>query len=375
MKTIGIGIIGWGFMGRMHAYGILNMPLYYNNSGFKAKLIGVCSGHIENALHAKEELDLEFATDDYRELLKRDDIDAVCICTPNDTHEEIFTAAARAKKHIYIEKPLALDYAQAQRMAKTARECGVIVNTVFNNRFYPATMRAKQLIDEGRLGDIISFRAAYLHSGSVDPNRPAGWKQLKSASAGTLPDLGSHVLDLVHWLIGDVAKIFCKTQTPYKERTNKAGQTEDAAEDAAYMTLVMENGAMGMVEATKIATGQNDSMRFEISGTKGAVRFDSADPNWLWFYDNTEKEGALGLDKGYKQIESIGRFEKPGGAFPSGKNGIGFTRCHAHSMFNFVNSINEGKQTAPTIDDGAYVNLLLDKARLSDESGVFVNVR
>jgi len=199
MQTFGVGIIGFGFMGRTHAYGHVNLPLFYDPAPCRTRLVGVATSRRETAEAAKEALGFEVATTDWRALIDRPDIQIIHVCTPNKYHKEQVLAALAGGKHVYCAR--------------------VTHQMVLHNRFFPATMRAKAMVEAGFLGDVLSLRAAYLHSGSVDPNAPLKWKlDADLAGGGVLLDLGSHVLDLVQHLVGPVSVLDCRTQIAYPER-------------------------------------------------------------------------------------------------------------------------------------------------------------
>ena len=210
MTEIGIGVIGWGFMGRTHTFGAMNMPLFYDGLPFKARLAAVCSRRMESALQAQQELGFAFATDDYHQLLAREDVQAVSICTPNNLHEEMVLAALKAGKHVYVDKPLSITYDSARIMAEAAEQSGVVNQMAFHNPFFPCVKRAKELIEEGRLGRIVSFRVEYLHSGSIGQEKPIGWKSnAEICGAGVLFDLGAHTLQMLEHLASPIAKLTC----------------------------------------------------------------------------------------------------------------------------------------------------------------------
>lgn len=370
MKTIGIGVIGWGFMGKTHTQALQSIPIYYPGADFKIKLRCICTRRIEMARQAAEMLGFESYTDDYRELLQRDDIDVVSICTPNDQHEAMALAALKAGKHIYMDKPLAVNGESANRIAQAAKEAGVLTQMVFNNRFSPSALRAKQLVDEGKIGDILTFNARYLHSGSIDPNRPIGWKQ--QMQGGVLLDLGSHALDLLMWLTGYPKKVLCKMFTLYPDRPTKDGGREiNLSEDHVSMMLEMPNGAVGCVEASKIATGTDDELSFEIYGTRGAIRWHSMDMNYLYYFDQSQPEQPLGGMRGFTKIESVGRYPAPAAVPP--KNSVGWDRGHMHCYFTFLNHVAHGTQPENTIEDGARLQRLMDRLRLSADTGAWVD--
>jgi len=376
MDEIRVGIIGFGFMGKAHTYGYKTIPLYYSNLPFKIRLVGVCNRTLSVAERAKEELGFEFATSNQDDILYNKEIDVVNICTPNIYHKDAVLKAIKAGKHIYCDKPLAVSYEEARGIIDALEESDVITQMALQYRFYPATMRARELIEEGRIGKIMSFRACYLHSGSVDPNKPIGWKQDKKfGGGGVLFDLGSHILDLIYYLLGEYSSIFAETKVIYPVRPDKSGEmVKIEADDIAIMLVRMKNGGIGTIEASKIATGTNDELRFEIHGDKGAIRFNLMEPNWLEYYDNTLPEAPYGGLKGYTKIECVQRFKKPGGSFPGPKFSIGWIRGHVHSLYNFLSCVYEKKQASPSFKEGAYIQYVMEKAYESDLKKAWVNL-
>lgn len=372
MKTIKIGIIGWGFMGRTHAHALRAMPLFYPGAGFRAEIAGICSRRLEKAREAAEELNVPYYTDDYRQLLAREEIDAVSVCTPNALHEEIALAALKAGKHLYIDKPLADTAQGARRIADQAEKSGVFTRMVFNNRYLPVTLRARELVDQGRIGRVLSFEGRYLHSGSIDPNKPIGWKQ--TLQGGVLLDLGSHVLDLITWLCGYPEAVFCAQRTLYDTRpTREGGATRDLSDDQTLMLLRLPGGAMGQVEASKIATGANDELTVEIRGEKGALAFDLMQPNYLRFYDNTRPEAPLGGERGFQWIETVARYPAPGGTFLPPKNSIGWDRGHLHCYYTFLDCLARGAAPDNGVGEGARLQMLMERAAQSAAQGSWVD--
>lgn len=372
MKTYKIGIVGWGFMGRTHAHAVRSLGLFYAGADFRAEIAGVCSRRLEKAREGAEELGAPFYTDDYRALFARDDIDVVSICTPNESHEEMAVAAMRAGKHVYIDKPLSTSAESAERIAAAARETGVYTQMVFNNRYLPSMMRAKQLVSEGKIGSLLSFQARYLHSGSIDPKKPVGWKQ--TAQGGVLLDLGSHALDLVTWLCGYPASVMAAARTLYPRRpTRDGGATGDLSEDVSLAVLRMKNGALGTIEASKIATGAGDELTIEVRGDKGALLWDLMQPNYLRFFDNTLGEAPLGGMRGFTDIESVARYPAPGGAFLPPKNTVGWDRGHIHCYFSFLDAIFRGVRPENGIEEGARLQKLLSRIKAAADAGVWLD--
>jgi len=376
MKEIGIGIIGYGFMGKTHTYGYKTIPLYYDNLPFKIKLVGVCTRDIKKAEYAKEINGFEFATANPDDIFSRDDIDVVNICTPNMFHKEAIIKALKAGKHVYCDKPLAISFKEADEITDMLSEYEMITQVALQCRFYTVTMRARELIEEGALGNLLSFRASYLHSGSVDAKRPIGWKQDKKlGGGGVLFDLGSHVIDLIYYLLGKYDSVFADTTIIYDKRPDKNGNLVAVkAEDISLIITKMKNGAKGTIEASKIATGTNDELRIEIHGDKGALRFNLMEPNYLEFYDNTVPEEHYGGRKGFVRIECVQRYKKPGGSFPASKLSIGWIRAHVHSLYSFLDSVNNETEASPSFRDGAYIQYIMEKAYESAEKQKWITV-
>lgn len=373
MRELNIGIIGLGFMGKTHSYGYKTIPFYYSGLPFRINLIAACSRRLENASEAKNTLGFEYATDNMYDIINDKKIDIVNICTPNSLHKEAVIAALRAGKHIYCDKPLAASLCEAEEIVSEFKRSDSIAQMALQYRFFPATLRAKQIIDEGRLGKILSFRACYLHSGSVDPNRPISWKHDKSQGGGVLYDMGIHIVDMIYHLIGEFDSLFCKTQTIYPKRPDAEGNMVDIfTDDAVYLTFSMKNGAMGTVEASKIATGSNDELRFEIHGDKGALRFNLMEPSFLEFYDNTKPDSVLGGDKGYTRIECVQRY--PDSNFPGPKYTVGWIRAHVHCLYNFLSCVVQGNQPSPSFEEAAYLQYILDKGYESAHSNSIIKL-
>ena len=359
-------------MGKTHTHALRSIALFYPDIDFRVRLVHVCSRRLEKAKEAAELVGYEKYTDDYRDVLADPEVDVVSICTPNDQHEEMAIAALKAGKHVYIDKPLAVTSESAARIAEAAKSAPGKTHMVFNNRYSPAILRAKQLMEEGRVGDILSFQARYLHSGSIDPNKPIGWKQ--QLQGGVILDLGSHALDLLTMLMGYPEKVFCKTRTLYASRPTKDGSTESGlSEDHALMMLQMPDGALGSVEASKIATGSNDELTIEIRGTKGAISWNAMDPNYVYYFDQTLPESPLGGMRGFTQIESVARYPAPGGIFLPPKNSVGWDRGHIHCYYTFLDNVAHDRPSENDISCGAKLQKLMDRLFESNRTGAWVN--
>lgn len=377
MKEIGIGIIGFGFMGKMHTYGYKTIPLYYTNLPYKIKLIGICDTVPHVAENAKEQHGFKFSTINPDDIINNKDIDIVSICTPNVFHKDLVIKALNAGKHVYCDKPLTSNSKESAEVLEVFEKSkGQITQMALQLRFYPATMLAKQLIDDGKIGKPYLFRTSYLHSSGTNPMKVLSWKQDKKfGGGGVLLDLGSHAFDLMYHLLGEYKSVYTVLDIAYDQRPNKDGDmVKVEGEDTSITMVKMKSGILGIVEASKVATGTNDELRFEIHGEKGAVRFNSMDPGYLEFYDNTIKEQSYGGNKGYIRIDCMQKFDKPGGAFPNPKFTLGFVRAHVHSLFNFVDNVASGTKSEPSFSEGAYIQRVMEQCYISAEKNSWVDV-
>ncbi len=184
MKILGVGVIGFGFIGKVHTYGHTNLPLFYDPLPVRTKLVGVATSRPETAAKAAEQGAFQFGAADWRELIVRDDIDIIDICTPNSQHTQQILAAMAAGKHIYCDKPLVVGEDAIRAVEEALPSYHGTGQVTLQYRYYPATIRAKQLIEEGFVGNVIDFRAVYLHSGSVDASKKMGWKQPEERGGG-----------------------------------------------------------------------------------------------------------------------------------------------------------------------------------------------
>lgn len=371
METLGVGMVGYGFIGRVHTISYLNLPFFYKPLPAKLKMVGACSSPVDDAKEGVLQAGFEFATDNYKELIKRPDIDIIEVCTPNYLHKDVIIDALGAGKHVNVEKPLAMSLEEAKEILNAAQESpGLVSQMCFEYRYAPATLRAKQLIEEGFLGRVYSIRTVYLHAGNSDPKRPSYWKiQKQYCGGGSLYDLASHIIDLVRFLLGDFTKVFAKLETFVKERpvANDPGKTcEVDVDDIALLLFELENGAMGTLEATKVATGTNDEVRIEIHGEKGTIRFNSMQPNYLEVYDTRDEEEPIGGMRGFKAIETVQRYPKPAAAFPGPKFSIGWIRYHAGNAYDFIKNIAEKKKPGADILSGYKVQEVIEAALISD---------
>ena len=377
MKTYRVGILGFGMIGKVHAYGYATLPFYYDPLPLTARITHVVTSRAETAEKARRLLGADVAATDFRAVTENPEIDIVHVCTPNDRHCEALLSAIARQKHIYCDKPLVATWDEARQVAAALQGYRGTAQMTLQYRFFPATLRAKQLIDEGRLGRLLQFRAAYLHAGSADPNAPAKWKLTAAAGGGVIANLASHVLDLVEFLAGPIEAMMAETHTAYAQRPlpgDPSRQVPVDAEDCVLIMARLQEGAPGTIEATKIASGAEDEVRIEIHGSQGALRFNLMDPHHLEFYDACVPDRPLGGVRGWNRIDTGQRYLPPATAFPSPKAVIGWTRGHVACLANFLEAVAQGRAAEPGLEQGLRVQQLMECVRQSAHERKWVKV-
>ncbi len=376
MKKLNVAMIGYGGIGRVHVMAYQNIPFHYGLPADTVNVIGVATTRRETAEKAAREIGCDIWTSDYRELLARDDVDVVDICVPNNAHEEIIVAAAEAGKHIYCEKPLAMNVAEGQRMLEAVEKAGVKTQMTFNFRFFPAITRARQLVDEGFLGRVFSFRGRYYRSSYISYDKPLSWRLRKDASGGgALFDIGSHILDVIYYLLGDFGSVQATLDTLIKERPVAAGSAEKGSvdvDDIALMHVRMADGTLGFFEISRMGTGVTNDLQFEIYGDQGAIRFRSEDPSWLEVYDVRDSGQPLGGMRGFRKLEVVQRYE--GQKSPDWSMPPGFVRSHAEGQYQFLKAVAEDTASTPTIADALKVQEIMEATLLASDEQRWVSV-
>ncbi len=363
-KEIKIGLLGFGAMGKTHAFCVDNLKYYYGILPFHASVKGVCTTTLEKSQSVARAYGFEVASANEDELINDPSIDVIDICTPNIYHYQTIKKALAKGKHIYCEKPLCVSAEEAKELADLAKKSGRICTMVFNNRHLAPILRASELVKEGRIGRVLSFTAEYFHNSCTDICRPAGWKQNRDiCGGGVLFDLGSHAIDLIYSLCGEFESVYGMPQIAYSHRAGMDGKDwVTNADEAFYMLCRLRSGAMGTITVSKLINGANDDLRISVFGEKGSLQFSLMQPNYLYFYDASEKPQMLGGTNGYTAIECVGRYPSPGGAFPAPKAPSDWLRGHVGSMYSFLNSVYTGVQAAPDFKDGAHVQAVMDAA-------------
>jgi len=371
MSEIGVGLVGYKFMGRAHSNAYRQVARFFDVD--PTPVMRVLCGRDEAAVReAADSLGWEGYETDYWRMLERDDVGLVDISSSGDTHHEFARAALEAGKHVLCEKPLANTLSEARELAEAARRAGTVSMVCHNYRRVPAVQLAKRLIDEGRLGEIRQWRAVYLQDWLLDPEAPMTWRLRKeTAGAGPLADLGSHLVDLAHFLIGPIAEVTGTAETFIKERPLEGTDSANpemgrvTVHDAAAFLARFACGAMGTFETSPLVPGRKAYESFEINGSKGSLVFDLERMNELRaFFVDDEPPGASGF-----RTVIVTEPEHPymKGWWPPGHI-IGYEHTFVHTVKDLLEGIKTGSSPAPTFEDGYRCGAVLDAVERSVES-------
>jgi predicted dehydrogenase len=368
---LGVGLVGHAFMGAAHSQAWRSAPRFFDLP-LIPRMRALCGRDAGRVAEAAARLGWETTETDWTRLVARDDIDLVDVCTPGDTHAEIAIAALAAGKHVLCEKPLANSVAEAQAMTAAADRAaaqGVQAMVGFTYRRVPAIGLAKQLVGEGRIGDVRHVRAQYLQDWIADPATPMTWRLDKDkAGSGALGDIGAHIVDLTQHITGDrIASVNGLLETFVHERpTADSGSTgRVTVDDAATFLARFGGGAVGVFEATRFATGRKNSIRIEINGSLGSLAFDFEDMNVLHFYDAQETAEVAG----FRRILVTEPTHPYVGAWWPPGHGLGYEHGFTHQVVDLVNAIGKGEQPLPSFADGLQVQSVLAAVERSAEAG------
>ncbi|MER5621169.1 Gfo/Idh/MocA family oxidoreductase [Streptosporangium sp. NPDC002544] len=369
---LGIGMVGYAFMGRVHSQAWRSAPAFFDLPA-RPVMAALCGRSAEGTARAAEQMGWAAVETDWRELIAREDVDVVDICTPGDSHARIAIAALEAGKHVLCEKPLANTVAEAEAMADAARAAaarGVYAMVAFNYRRVPAIALAARWVAEGRLGEIRHVRAQYLQDWIVDPDFPLVWRLRKElAGSGALGDIGAHIIDTAQFITGQhLTQVSALTETFITRRPlaeTSAGLSagvgggaetgEVDVDDAALFIGRFSGGALASFEATRFATGRKNALRIEINGSAASVAFDFEAMNELWFHDH-----ALPAEEaGFRRVLVTEPGHPYAGAWWPPGHGLGYEHTFTHEVKDFVQAIASGTAPSPSFDDGLRVQRVL----------------
>ena len=375
-KPLNIGLVGYGFMGRTHSNAYKRVNDFFERE-YRPVLKAVCGRDAEKAQAFASQWQYESVETDWQTLIARDDIDAIDICTPNNTHAEIAIAAAEAGKMVLCEKPLSMNVEEGQRMVAAVNQAEVPNTVWYNYRRVPAVTLAKQLVQEGRLGRIFHYRAQFLQDWTIDADLPQGgaalWRlDVAAAGSGVTGDLLAHCIDTAIWLNGSIRDVTAMTETFVKERMhNLTGKVEKVGiDDACSFLCHFENGSLGLFESTRYARGHKALYTFEINGEHGSLRWDLHDLHRLKVFNNREESIIRGWHDVHVTDGDMPYMDKwwvPGLQ-------IGYEHTFVHQVADFLEDLTAGRATSPTFAEALETQKVCQAVLSSAEAATWTSV-
>jgi predicted dehydrogenase len=364
-KTLNIGMIGYGFMGRAHTNGYKRVPDFFPELEYRPVLKAACARSADKIKAFADQWGYESVETDWERLIKRKDIDAVDICVPNNLHRDIAILAAKEGKMILCEKPLSMNTAEGEEMCRAVEHAGVANTVWYNYRRVPAVTLAKRLIEEGKLGRIFHYRANFLQDWTISEDLPQGGQALwrldaAAAGSGVTGDLLAHCIDTAIWLNGSISDVNAMTETFIKERMhNLTGKKEKVGiDDACAFLCHFKNGSLGLFESTRYARGHKALYTFEINGEHASIKWDLHDLHRLEYFSHKD-EGKL---RGWRSIHVTDH----GGEHPYMDKWwvpglqIGYEHSFVHHVADFLRSLETGEPCSPTFRDALETQKVCD---------------
>lgn len=385
MRTLNVGLIGGGFMGKAHSLAYSAMPMFFWPAPALPHRFVIAEATEELAAEAATRFGFERCTGDWRRVVEDPAVDVVDIATPNNMHAEIGLAAAAAGKHIICEKPLARTGEESREMYEAVRDGDRVNMVAFNYRRTPAVALAKKYIDEGAIGSVLNFRGTYLQDWSADPDSPLSWRFQKSvAGSGALGDIGTHVIDMARHLVGDISAVNSVLSTFVPERpvqaagadslgtarTGDGPRGEVDVDDEVMTMLRFANGAVGSLEATRNAYGRNNYLTFEIHGTTGSLYFN--------YERRDELQVCLASDaddrRGFRTVYTGPAHPYGDALWPIPALGVGYGETKIVEAHDFCRAIVDGAPVSPDFADGYQIALISDAIVDSAHKSTWVDV-
>lgn len=374
MQQVRVGLIGTGYIGRCHAIAYAQAPVVFP---LKGQLVREMLAEVTPELAARQAEALGFnrSTGDWRELVADPGIDVVDICAPNFLHKEMALAAIAHGKHVYSEKPLALSTRDAAEMVEAARRAGVKTLVGFNYIKNPATQLARQIIERGEIGEVVHFYGTHNEDYMANPATPLDWHCRKeSAGLGALGDLGAHIINMAHYLVGSqIASVSGDMQTIISERPDPREPSRLLPvenEDQAHALLRFESGVMGQIETSRIACGRKMGLGYVITGTRGSISYTQERMAELKLYRHDEDKAR----QGFKTL-LLGPEHPDYAAFCiSAGHGFGFNDQKTVEIRDLVDGIAADSPMWPDFEEGWKVSRVLDAIALSAERRQWIHV-
>jgi len=378
-RRVGIGVVGFGWMGQAHSRSYLRIPTLFHDRAADPVLVACADTEAPRRRAAIDDFGFADAHEDWRDLVARDDVDVVVVAAPNMLHVEVVEAACAAGKHVFCEKPVGGTPAQTARAAAAARRAGVVTGVGYNYRFAPLVRHARTLIADGRLGDVTLFRARFFSMYGNDPLGVLSWRFLQEeAGYGVSSDLLSHALDLAHLLVGPIRRLVGTRATTISERPlagggashygrGAAGEPTAAVTNEDHVAALVEfaSGATGTFEASRTLHGPESQLAFDVYGTTGAVE---------WSLERMNELRANLDGEGYTTLLGGDRFPRHGAFVPGAGNPIGYEDLIAIEDFEFLEAGARGEPHEASFEQALAVAAVQEALVRSWDSGTWEDV-
>ncbi|GBD42741.1 1,5-anhydro-D-fructose reductase [bacterium HR40] len=373
-EPVRVGLVGTGYLGKAFAVGYLEAPVIFGPELGPVVLEAVAASTPERADAAARALGFRRAARNWQELVADPAVDVVIVNTPNHLHEPVAVAALRAGKHVHCEKPLAPDAEAARRMAEAAARARGFTLVGFNYRQNPALWLAREIVAGGEIGEVVSVRATHSEDYMADPSIPWHWRfSREEAGHGALADVGSHILAIVTWLVGEIGWVCGSLRTVIKERPVAPGSAERRVvenDDEARFLFRTRAGVEGTIEASRIAHGRKLYLSFEITGTRGSLVFDQERMNELQLF---EASGRVDR-RGFRRLLMAPQHPLYGSFNTGPGHGLGFNDQKVVEAWLMLRAIRGGPAPSPDFAEALHVSRVLDAVARSHTEGRWVEV-
>lgn len=375
MKEIRIGLVGAGWMGKAHSSALLDAQMLFGPDYGTAVFEIVADTSEDSAKEAQHKIGFKRMTTDWREVVTDPDVDLVDIATPNAFHYEVAKAALENGKNVYCEKPLSISAEQSRELAGLAAEKKVINYVGFNNTMNPANAYVRELVQSGKLGTIMRFTGTYDQDQLLDESLPITWRHInKLAGCGALGDLGSHLLSVSQFIMGDIAEVNAMTSTVFPKRPKAQGSSELADvenEDIITFMTKYANGAIGTIAASRVATGRKNYLAYEIQGTKGSVHYDLERMGEVQVYFHSDEEA----DRGFRTVLLNPKHKGYSAFQPAGGISIAYNDMKILEVHQLFAAITKGEDYACNFEFGYKIDRTVAAVLESAKTKAWVKVK
>lgn len=372
MTSIGIGVVGAGYMGKAHSVAMNAVGAVFDTP-LKPVCEMLCATTEAGAAAKAKAFGFKRSTADWKTLVDDPAVEAIVIASPQSTHKEIALAAFAKGKPVMCEKPMGASLEEAIAMTEAAEASGMVNMVGFNYVRTPATQYARKLIADGEIGDVTWFRGEHTEDFLADTQAPANWRT-RGRATGTMGDLSSHMINCAMALLGPIATVNADIETVHNVRPSEQdpAKTEEVTnDDHAHCMCRFESGVMGHLYFSRVSTGRKMGYAYEVSGTRGAIRFDQEDQNALWLYRAEGPEAERGFRKiltGPSHPDYVEFCLGPG-------HGTGYQDQLIIEAKDFLNAIHSGHSIWPTFRDGMEVTRVIDAMWQSQDSRQWVDIK